>query len=100
MSTTFDEVLEAVQEALTDDPRDCWDLHEKPDFKELLEYVTEEFMGERRWGHNAMDVYRVSLHDRFIGVTTYRYSGDGDGPSDAEAVEVEAVQTTTWRPIR
>ena len=61
---------------------------------EDVEYVDDVHLGDRRWGSDQLLVVRRG--DETSGIHYYSYSGDSDGPSDAEVVDVESKVVTTW----
>ena len=60
-------------------------------------------LGERRWGSNVGAVLCRGLNGQFeyVMITTYIYSGDSDGPNDAEAKEVKPrhITSTVWDKV-
>jgi len=61
------------------------------------------WLGDMRWGQTKGAVLGRGLNGQFeyVMITWYSYSGDSDGPHDAEATEVTPIHisSTEWKKV-
>jgi hypothetical protein len=98
---TVEEVLTKVTDIIRADGYTAYDL-QCVDGLEFLHHIADLHLDTARWGSHRRVIYafQVDSKTKYIGVTYYSFSGDGDGDPEFEVSEYTAEEITSvnWRP--